>query len=671
MDLKTPLRIIGPAFRMKGKLLSKLGLETIEDLLFYLPYRYEDASLVSKIDILQMGEHVTIRGQVTNVTSIFTKRGMSIQKVTVLDDTGRIDCVFFNQKFIMNTLHKGDFISISGKVQKFGNKISLLSKNYEILKSEDGESIHTGRIVPMYSQTPGLSTKWIRGRIKQVFDSGLTFEDYLPTEVTSENKLIPLIDAVHKIHFPGSFEEAERARTRLAFDELFLKHSASILRKKEWEQKEKGIAFKIDQAKINKVIESLPFKLTSAQRKAIEDIALDLTSDIPMNRLLEGDVGSGKTIVAAIAAYIAHLNGFQIAFMGPTEILATQHFKTISAILAPFNVRVELFTGSSKSAEKKDFDIAVGTHALIHKRGEFKKLGLVIIDEQQRFGVEQRAILKEKGNNPHLLSMTATPIPRTIFLTIYADLKLSVLNELPAGRKKIKTWLVPEEKRKGGYEWIAEKIKKEKSQVFIVCPFIEPSETLTTVKAVKDEFEKLKKTFPKFKLDLLHGKMKASEKDEVIKKFREGKTDILVATPVIEVGIDIPSADIMLIEGSERFGLSQLHQLRGRVGRGQKESFCLLFTESKTDKTRERLTYLTTIDNGMELAEVDLQLRGPGDMFGTAQHGIPELKIATFSDAPIMQATQKAAEKIFKSIDKYPELKQKILETDVPKISKD
>lgn len=676
MDLSTPLSLAGPAFRMKKKLLAKLGLLTIEDMLFYLPYRYEDSSLVSKINILQVGETATIKGQVVSVANIYTRRGMSMQKVVVADDTGKIECVFFNQKFILRTLHERDCVSIAGRVQKFGSKSSLLVKSYELLKDENAQSIHTGRLVPIYSQTPGLSAKWIRGRIMQLFDRGFEASEYLPEQIVSSNRLMPLATSIKTIHFPNSLKDAEDARIRLSFDELFLKHAAAMVRKKEWESKERGNPFEIKdkRSKINDLIKNLPFELTPAQKKAIEDIISDVQKDIPMNRLLEGDVGSGKTIVASIASYIAYLNGFQTAFMAPTEILANQHFATVSKLLSPLGVRVELFTGSSKRqppTTNSQFNIAVGTHALLHGKVQFQNLGLTIIDEQQRFGVSQRAVLKEKGVSPHLLSMTATPIPRTIFLTIYADLALSVLDELPKGRKKIKTWLVPEAKRENSYKWISDKIINEKSQIFIVCPFIEPSETLTTIKAVKEEFERLKKIFPNARLGLLHGKMKSSEKDEIVSKFRAGSVDILVATPVIEVGIDIPTADIMLIEAAERFGLAQLHQLRGRVGRGEKESYCLLFTGSNTEKTKERLGYMQTIDNGMELAEVDLKLRGPGDMFGTAQHGMPDLKVASLSDYPTVEKARKAAEKVYPDLAKYPKLREKVLATDIPKISKD
>ncbi len=673
MDLSTPLVLLGPAFRMKKKILESLGLLTLEDLLFYTPFRYDNNSILSKIGDTQAGEQVTIQGKVTATSNIFTRRKLTIQRITVEDETGKIEGVFFNQRFILTNIHESDFVSFAGRVEAFGNKKTIAVRSYEVLQNENSAAIHTTGLVPIYSEKRGLTSKWFRNRIRTLLE---TFEisDFLPDQIKSENNLTDLTTAIKNIHFPQNLTDAEKARTRLSFNELLVKHAAAQIRKNEWLSKQKAIPFVTEKyvPKIKQLTKSLPFELTTAQKNAIDEIFKDLEQSTPMNRLLEGDVGSGKTIVAAIAAYLAYLNGFQVAFMAPTEILANQHFQTIQTILEPFGIKIKLYTGSRKKATDEPFDIAIGTHALLHNRAKFTKLGLVVIDEQQRFGVEQRATLKEKGTNPHLLTMTATPIPRTIFLTIYADLALSQLDELPKGRKLIKTWLVPEEKRESGYKWIEEKVKNEKSKVFIVCPFIEPSETLTTVKAVKEEFERLKKeVFPKLKLGILHGKMKPTEKSSVISDFRTGTIDILVATPVIEVGIDIPTADIIVIEAAERFGLAQLHQLRGRVGRGEKESYCLLFTDSKSENTRDRLGYLQTINDGAKLAEVDLKLRGPGDMFGTAQHGIPNLKIASLTDLPTVVAARKAAEKILPQLNKYPNLKAKVDLADVEKISKD
>jgi ATP-dependent DNA helicase RecG len=419
------------------------------------------------------------------------------------------------------------------------------------------------------------------------------------------------------------------------------------------------------------LIKKLPFDLTGAQKRSVEEILNDLTAQKPMNRLLEGEVGSGKTVVGAIAMYVAHLNGFQSAFMAPTEILAQQHFKTISELLSPFKVKVELVTGTTKKPSN-DFNVLIGTHALVYKKVKFKKLGLVIVDEQQRFGVEQRSMIKEKGKNVHLLTMTATPIPRTVALTIYGDLDLSILDQMPVGRKIVKTWLVPPEKRTGAYDWIKKQIMENKTQVFIVCPFIEESETMVTVKAATKEFERLKnEVFPDLKLGLLHGKLKVKEKTEILKVFRDKKIDILVSTPVVEVGIDIPNATVMLIEEADRFGLAQLHQLRGRVGRSDKQSYCLLFTSSKNEITIERLKAMETLYSGAELAELDLKLRGPGQIFGTSQHGRQVLKVASFSDFALIEKTKREATKVFAKIDKYPQLLKKTQQINLEHVSPD
>jgi ATP-dependent DNA helicase RecG len=423
--------------------------------------------------------------------------------------------------------------------------------------------------------------------------------------------------------------------------------------------------------KIENFIIKLPFKLTNAQKRVIEEIFDDLAKSKPMNRLLEGDVGSGKTVVSAIAMYLSYLNGFQSVLMAPTEILAQQHYKTILQLLTPLKIKIGFATGNEKK-KIDDFDVMVGTHAVLEKGISFEKLGLVVIDEQQRFGVEQRALIRGKGKNPHLLTMTATPIPRTIALTLYGDLDLSILDEMPVGRKQIKTWLVPPEKRNNAYSWIEKQIVDTKSQVFIVCPFIEESETMQTVKAASKEFENLKNNvFKNLKLGLLHGKMKAKEKEGVLEKFRTGKIDILVATPVVEVGIDIPNATIIVIEASERFGLAQLHQLRGRVGRGDKQSYCLLFTESLNPQTLERLKAMEKHNFGAELAELDLKLRGPGEIYGTMQHGRKMLKIASFSDFDLIQKVKREAEKIFPNLKNYPELLEKLKRINLKQISAD
>lgn len=655
---------------MYAKRLEKLGIFKLEDFLFHVPFRYDDFSLVSKIDRVQAGETVTIKGILENIENQYTKRFKTLQKATIKDDTGSIDTIWFNQPFLTRALKKGDNVSLSGKVSLSKNKLELISPDYEVIF--ENQTIHTGRLVPVYPETRGVSSKWLRRQVHKLLEQKNEINELLPESVISRNRLMNLGDALEKIHFPNTLDEAQKARERLSFDELFEIQLSSLVRKKDWEKEKIKKPFELEKflTNIDEFIRSLPFELTNAQKRETDVILKDISSDTPMNRLLEGDVGSGKTVVAAIAMYIAYLNKKKSLLMAPTEILANQHYKTIISLLSPFGISVGLITGSSKKDKGKDFDIFIGTHALIYQ--DIKNVGLVVIDEQQRFGVEQRGILREKGKNIHVLTMTATPIPRTVALTMYGDLDLSVLNEMPKGRVEIKTWLVPPQKRDGAYKWIGKQIIENKDQVFIVCPFIEESESMVTVKAATKEFERLKKeVFPKLRLELLHGKIKAKEKDEILQSFRNGDIDILVSTPVVEVGIDIPNATIMMIEEAERFGLAQLHQLRGRVGRGDKQSYCLLFTQSKNSLTLDRIRALETMHSGAELAELDLKLRGPGQIYGVLQHGTTNLKVASFSDFELIEKTKQEAKRIFSEIEKYPQLNAKINQINSRQISPD
>jgi ATP-dependent DNA helicase RecG len=668
MDLKTPVNQVSRAYKMYAGRLEKLGIFKLKDFLFHIPFRYDDYSLVSKIGQVQAGETITIKGTIEEIRNQYTRRFKTLQRAVVKDDTGSINVLWFNQPFLTKAIKKGDLISLSGKVEMEGNKIEMTSPDYEVIFNN--QTIHTGRLVPVYPETRGISSKWLRRQIFKLLEEKKQIKEFLPNDLITENNLMGLLEAIEKIHFPDDLDEANKARERLAFDELFELQLSALIRKKAWEKSSIENPWESFQEKVDGLMAKLPFELTGAQKRATEEILQDLTTKKPMNRLLEGEVGSGKTVVGAIAMYVAFLNGVQSAFMAPTEILAQQHFKTISEFLSPLKIKVELATGSSKPSN--DFDILIGTHALVYKKVKFKNLGLVIVDEQQRFGVEQRTIIREKGKNVHLLTMTATPIPRTVALTMYGDLDLSILDQMPIGRKLVKTWLVPPEKRDGAYFWIKKQILENKDQVFIVCPFIEESETMITVKAATKEFERLKKEiFPNLRLGLLHGKMKAKEKDEILKSFRNKKIDILVSTPVVEVGIDIPNATVMLIEEADRFGLAQLHQMRGRVGRSDKQSYCLLFTSSKNEATIERLKALETIYSGAELAELDLKLRGPGQIYGTSQHGREVLKVASFSDFALIEKTKKEAAKIFLEIQKYPELLEKTKEINLEHVSPD
>lgn len=681
MDLHAPITTGSRSLKMYVSRLEKLNITTYMDFLFHLPSRYEDYSVVSKIAEVQPGETVTIQGQVLEIKTNYMRgsRIKTMQKATVADGTGSIELTWFNQPYLTKAIATNSLISASGKVNAFGRTrtLSIQSPEYEVL-SFDGSGIHTGRLIPVYPETQGVSSKWLRRQIHTLItEHKELLKEYLPEDIIKKYQLMPFDEALQEIHYPKNMETAHEARERLAFDELLLMQLRSNKRRAEWKERQLGLKFEITkfEKEINNCINALPFTLTNAQHEAVANIFDDMQKDKPMNRLLQGDVGSGKTIVAAISMYAAYLNGYQSVLMAPTEILANQHYAGIAKILEPLGVKVELVTGSRKTIksspssqpsplkgeDKNQFDILIGTHAVLSDKIQFTKLGLVCIDEQQRFGVQQRGIIRQKGDNPHLLTMTATPIPRTVALTMYGDLDLSYLNEMPHGRKRVKTWLVPPEKREGAYDWIRKQILETDSQTFIVCPFIEPSESMTTIKAVNQEYERLsKKIYPDLKIGLLHGKLKVKEKDEVLGKFRNKDFHILVATPVVEVGIDIPNATIIMIEASERFGLAQLHQLRGRVGRGDKQSYCLLFTDSKSEQTNVRLKAMETVYSGAELAEIDLKLRGPGNLYGTAQHGVPKLKAASFSDTELIRKAKHAADDVFPNLSQYTALQDKL-----------
>ncbi len=665
LTLKTPvsqLFMVGPVY---VKRLKKLGIERVEGLYYHFPHRYEDYSIISKINRVQPGEKVTIKGKIQSIKNQYTKRGKRLQKAIIEDETGSIGVTWFNQPFLVRALKKGTRVSLSGKAGWFGRKIVFISPEYEIIRSP--MTLHTGRLVPVYPETYGVSSKWLRSRIAPLLSKySHLIKDWLPEKIKEKYNLQGLKEAINTIHFPENKSAASQAKERLAFEEMFLIHLASLSRKRDWQKKSLAYQLFIDQEKILEFISSLPFKLTKAQQRCVKEILTDLSRSQPMNRLLEGDVGSGKTVVATIAMHAVFLNGFQSALMAPTEILAFQHYQTIKTLLESYGVKTELLTGSRKSSKLKaqgsKFDILIGTHALIHKHAKFKNLGLVVIDEQHRFGVEQRAQLVKKGKAPHILTMTATPIPRTVALTLYGDLDLSVIDEMPPGKVRVKTWVVPPRKREAGYDWIRKQVEEKKVQAFIICPLIEESEkeSMKDIKAATAEYERLKEVFPSLKLGLLHGRLKSKEKEKVIEEFRNDALDVLVSTSVVEVGIDIPKATIMMIEGADRFGLAQLHQLRGRVGRRNLPSYCFLFTESHSPKIHKRLGYLEKTNIGMKLAEYDLRLRGPGELLGTKQHGFPDLRAASFTDETLIRKTRKAAEAAIDNLNRLPGLKKKL-----------
>lgn len=664
ISLKTPvsqLFMVGPIY---VKRLKKLGIETIEDLVYHLPHRYEDYSIISKINQVQPGEKATVQGKIKSIRNEYTKKGKRLQKAIAEDETGSIEVIWFNQPFLVKSLKPGTRVSLAGKAGGSGKGVVLVSPEYEVI-SPSRYLIHTGRLVPVYPETYGVSSKWLRSRIAPILSNySHLLADWLPEKIRRKYNLKSLKKAINTIHFPENKLISDQARERLAFEEMFLLHLVSLSRKRDWQKKIAAHQLLIDQEKIIEFISNLPFNLTKAQKRCVKEILSDLSGNQPMNRLLEGDVGSGKTVVATIAMYAVFLNGFQSALMAPTEILANQHYKTIKTLLEPLGVKIELLTGGRKRAKGAKFDILIGTHALIHKHAKFANLSLVVIDEQHRFGVEQRAKLVRKGKAPHILTMTATPIPRTVALTLYSDLDLSIIDEMPPGRIKVKTWVVPPKKREAGYEWIKKQIKKNNVQAFIICPLVEESEKekMKDIKAATAEYKRLKRVFSNLNLGLLHGRLKSKEKEEVIEKFRDGALDLLVATPVVEVGIDIPRATMMMIEGADRFGLAQLHQLRGRVGRRNLPSYCFLFTESHSSKVFKRLAYLEKANVGMKLAEYDLKLRGPGELLGRKQHGFVDLRAASFTDTTLIKRTRKAAEAVIESLGQFPALKRKIKE---------
>lgn len=539
-------------------------------------------------------------------------------------------------------------------------KVSLPSPVYEEKKSEQ---THIGRIVPVYHQTEGITSKWIRDKIKPLINEWVKeFHEYLPTTVIKKYELIGYSDAIREAHFPTSEESLKEAKKRLSFDELFLLQLKALQKKWYWQNigfhEQKSIPLHPTTISF---IKSLPFELTTAQKKSLKEILDDLNKKFPMSRLLQGDVGSGKTIVAATAILNTILADYQTVLMAPTEILAVQHYHSLFKLFKDYGFNIQFLSGSTPDQQKKEIinqikngnvDLIIGTHALIQENVSFKNLGLAVIDEQHRFGVKQRDILKS-NNSPHLLSLSATPIPRTLAMTIYGDQDLSIIDELPKGRQQIITRIVPENKRQDAYNWIHEQIMQGR-QAFIICPLIDESDLLELKSAIS-EYEHLQQDiFPDLKIGLLHGKMKATEKDEIMELFKNNKLNILVSTSVIEVGIDVPNASIMVIEGAERFGLSQLHQFRGRVGRGEHQSYCFLFTKNINDDSKLRLQAMAQYSSGFKLAEIDLSIRGPGEIFGVKQSGIPDLKMASLTDSETISVAREAAQQI---INEDPELK--------------
>lgn len=647
---------VGPSF---AKRLEKLGIISISDLIHHYPSRYLDYTNPDPINLLSIGVPQTIKGQIQSIANVYTKNNKNVQIARVSDKTGLVEVVWFNQRFLLKTLHKGTTVIVIGTLNWFGKKRSFFPTEYEIVSKKSGFR----SILPIYPETKGISSRWLRKKTAIALEmSKNEIKEFLPKNIIKKHKLLEQEKAINFIHFPNTLSNAEKAKYRLAFNELFFIQVANCCKRKNRLKTTTAHKISVQKKEVSKFIKSLPFVLTKSQLKSINEVLDDLDNKYPMNRLLEGDVGSGKTIVAATACLASFLNGHQSVIMAPTQILARQHFQTLSEVFSRYKIRISLVTSKGIEGDAGKSDVFVGTHALIHKKLSFDNVSLVVIDEQHRFGVEQRAHLATKTKSgmmaPHTLTMTATPIPRTIVLTMYGNLDLSTLTELPGERIKITTWVVPPQKRDGAYTWIKEKIENENIQVYVICPLIEKSEaeTMLEVKAATNEYHRLSKLFPEFSLSLLHGKLKPEEKGRILDSFKAGEIDILVSTSVIEVGIDTANAAIIIIEAAERFGLAQLHQLRGRVGRGVNKSYCLLFTETKSQKSLLRLNALKSVSSGFELAELDLKIRGPGEVFGTKQHGFPELKIASWNDEKLINLTKKIATNLSNNPKLFPKL---------------
>lgn len=631
-DSVSILPFVGSSYENK---LSKLGITTINDLLHHIPHRYLDFSKVTKIKDIKVDETITVIGNITSIKNQSTKSGKLMQIGQIEDETGKIYLIWFNQYFLTKMLYPGVSLAISGKVSWFNKHLAFFSPQFEKINI-DGETVHTGKIVGVYPETAGVSSKWLKARINNAIKK-TEIEDFLDKKTLQEYDLLNFSDAIYKIHFPENFKDIEKAKDRLSLNE-FIQIINESKKRKEKLKKRKAVQLKYDEGKVKDFIKGLPFKLTKAQDKVLDETIQDLGKNTPMNRLLQGDVGSGKTIIAVISSFISFLNGYQSVILAPTQILANQHYQSFKRIFETHKIRISLVTASSVKSDEGRSDIIIGTHSLLNQ--QFDNVGLVVIDEQHKFGVNQINFLQKK--NPHTLTMTATPIPRTIAKTLYSDMDVSIIDELPKNRQKITTWLVPNEKRDNAYKWIKEQIEKDKIQVYVICPLVEESEseTLKSVKSVKKEYELLKSIFKKQTVGLLHGKMKETEKNEVLNQFKNKKIDILLSTPVVEVGIDIPNATIIVVETADRFGLAGLHQLRGRVGRGEKKSYCLLFTENDSEKALKRLNAMTEISSGFKLAELDLELRGAGEVLGIKQHGIGELKIANWSQTKLIETAK-------------------------------
>ena len=671
-SVDSPISVIKGIADALSDRFAKLGVHTIRDLLYFFPNRHLDYSRLQTVSQLKEGDDQTIIANVWEVRPTMLG-GRRSTETTLGDESGNVRAVWFNNPYVARQMKSGDRIVMSGRVKIFAGRPVFESPEWEL--AEDKELVHTGRLVPLYPLTSGLHQRQVRKLVKNTVDDWTgKLSEFMPVKILRRLTLLGLNEAISQAHFPDDMLLKDRARVRLAFDELFLLQLGVMAKKRRWQTEQPGIPLEIDKVVLERFISSLPFNLTQAQQRVTAEMMGDLSHPVAMSRLLQGEVGSGKTVVALSALLMAVSNGFQGALMAPTEILAGQHFNSVCGMLASIakterkDESLCVFTGSTakplsvallisdvKDSAKKELkekllygeiDIMIGTHALIQKGVRFAKLGLAVVDEQHRFGVEQRSALRQKGFNPHMLVMTATPIPRTLALTLYGDLDLSVIDELPPGRHEIKTkWFSPAQ-RESAYRFLRKQVA-EGHQAFIICPLVEESDSVQA-KAAVAEYERLSsQVFPDLRLALLHGRMSAAEKEAVMMSFNLHEKDVLVSTPVVEVGIDVPNATVMMIESADRFGLSQLHQFRGRVGRGVAQSYCMLMAEHPSDIGKLRLDIIETTQDGFKLADEDLKLRGPGEFFGTRQSGLPDLRMAKLSDIAILEMARTEAIRLF------------------------
>lgn len=670
------LKGVGPA---RVEVLNKLNLYTVRDIVEYFPRTYEDRGTYKKIGELVDGETTTFKAVLaSSVNETRIRKNMTIYKAIAKDDTGSIILTWFNQPYVKKQLKTDGEYAFYGKIKNTLGRIEIQSPVFE----EIGKEKNTGRIIPVYPLTNGITQNMFRTIVENATNEMKNkYLEVLPEWVRVQNNLVDINYAMKNIHFPDTLQDFEKARYRLAFEELLVMQLGLLRFKITGEKNYEGISFNKDE-KMNELLSTLPYKLTNAQMRVWREIDNDMKSEKSMNRLVQGDVGSGKTVVATLAMFKAVRNGYQATLMAPTSILARQHYEGISKMLKPFGIIVELLTGDVTKKNKTlildrlksgEIDILIGTHALIEDNVEFKNIGLVITDEQHRFGVRQRKILSSKGQKTDTLVMTATPIPRTLAIILYGDLDISIIDELPPGRQKIDTYAV----RRNLEDRVNNFVKKEISagrQAYVVCPLVEESEEMSGVKSVTEQLEYYKKVFDEYRVEMLHGKMRPKEKDEIMTRFKNAEIDILISTTVIEVGVDVPNATMMVIENAERFGLAQLHQLRGRVGRGKFKSYCILKYDSKSDIVQKRMDIMQKTNDGFVISEKDLELRGPGDFFGTKQHGLPEFKIANlFVDVPILKKAQVVANTILEDdpnliLEDNLELKKKINELFVERI---